>query len=248
MFNSFFHHSNAFTAKNLVVPGAKRGRQLIRQSRIKKDIDPNQIPSSPDDIDFEPNLSPYSQRLSVPKMERHISEPSPRLSSQSPPLSSGAMHLLTVPHTPVLTKQHSAPSQSVCDTQFNYHRQESHSHFTLHRQLSLPSSHSPPSDRGEPFTIAEDKEPLSTSSASHTTVRPLISTSVSMTEPKSARDLSPTFVVVSEPTDQAPPMRVRTEELQRSVSSPQVCIEFKISDLIENFNLKIKRFPLDLFI
>lgn len=36
--------------------GARRGRQLIRQSRIKKDIDPSQ---SSEDIEFEPS---YSQR------------------------------------------------------------------------------------------------------------------------------------------------------------------------------------------
>lgn len=231
-----------FTAKNLVVTGAKRGRQLIRQSRIKKDIDPSQIdPSSPDDIDFDANSSPYSQQRllaqsSVPKMERHISDPSPRLSSQSPPLSSGVMHLLTVPHTPVLTKQHSAPSQSVCDTQFSYHRPESHSHFSLHRQLSLPSSHSPPSDRGEPFTIADEKEPMSSlSTGHHTAVRPSISTSISVTEPKAAHEQSPTFVVVSEPTDQPPSMRVRSEELQRSISSPQVCIENQFNSILHGF-------------
>lgn len=36
--------------------GARRGRQLIRQSRIKKEIDPSQ---SSEDIEFEPS---YSQR------------------------------------------------------------------------------------------------------------------------------------------------------------------------------------------
>lgn len=230
-----------FTAKNLVVTGAKRGRQLIRQSRIKKDIDPSQMPSSPDDIDFDANSSPYSQQRllaqsSAPKMERHISDPSPRLSSQSPPLSSGVMHLLTVPHAPVLTKQHSAPSQSVCDTQFSYHRPESHSHFSLHRQLSLPSSHSPPSDRGDPFTIADEKEPMSSSSTGHhTAVRPPISTSISVTEPKAAHEQSPTFVVVSEPTDQPPSLRVRSEELQRSISSPQVCIECQFNSILHGF-------------
>ncbi|XP_031617645.1 transcriptional regulator Kaiso isoform X1 [Contarinia nasturtii] len=220
-------------AKNLVVPGAKRGRPLIRQSRIKKDIDPSQMPSSPDDIDYELSSSPYSHRLSatssVSKMERHVSEPSPRLSSQSPPpLSSTAataMQLLTVPHAPVLTKQHSAPSQSICDTQFSYHRQESHSHFSLHRQLSLPSSHSPPPERGtaiDPFIVAEEKDShASASGSSSHSVRPSVSTSISVTEQKMPHDLSPTFVV-SEPTEQGPPpMRVRSEELQRSVSSPQ---------------------------
>lgn len=43
-------------AKNLVVPGAKRGKQLIRQSRIKKDIEPGQS-SSPEVFDYEPMYS-----------------------------------------------------------------------------------------------------------------------------------------------------------------------------------------------
>lgn len=48
-------------------------------------------------------------------------------------------------------------------------------------------------------------------------------------ESKQSRDLSPTYVVVSEPLstsssiDHIPSVRVRSEELQRSVSSPQVC-------------------------
>lgn len=212
------------------------------------------MPSSPDDIDYELSSSPYSHRLSatslVSKMERHVSEPSPRLSSQSPPLSSStsaaaaAMHLLAVPaHAPVLTKQHSAPSQSICDTQFSYHRQESHSHFSLHRQLSLPSSHSPPPERGsvtDPFTSVDEKDSHGHASGSsvHSVRPPSVSTSVSVTEQKMPHDLSPTFVV-SEPTEQAPqPMRVRSEELQRSVSSPQVCFVFFFS-LLKKFSVFI---------
>lgn len=269
-FTFSFNVSFLTAATNLVVPGAKRGRQLIRQSRIKKDVDPSQMSPSPDDIDFEVGrMSPYSQRLSVAvaipsthkTIERHVSEPTPRLSSQSPPImsaTSSTMHLLTVPH--VLTKQHSAPSQSICDTQFSYHRPDPHSHFSLHRQLSLPSAHSPPHpDRGDPFaTVAAvaaaaaiEKDAMSgSSSVSHTTVRrPSINTDTSSAELKPiAHDLSPTFVVVAEPIDQstAPPpptpqsssslsssqpMRVR-EELQRSVSSPQVCCTMHIFSLI----------------
>lgn len=123
---------------------------MIRQSRIKKDTEPGQLSSSPEDMDYEP-IS-YSQRLlAAPsfshhsKIERHVSEPAPRMSSQSPPSISNPMHLLTVPHTPVLTKQHSAPSQT-SDSHFPYHHHE-HQHYPLHRQLSLPSAgggHTPP--------------------------------------------------------------------------------------------------------
>lgn len=40
-------------AKNLDVPGAKRGKQLIRQSRVKKDAEPGQS-SSPEAFEYEP--------------------------------------------------------------------------------------------------------------------------------------------------------------------------------------------------
>lgn len=126
--------------------GTKRGRLLIRQSRIKKDTEPGQLSSSPDDIDFEP--ASYSQRLlTAPsfthhsKIERHVSEPAPRC--LSPPITTNPMHLLTVPHAPILTKQHSAPSQT-SDSHFPYHCTEQHPNFPLHRQLSLPSAHTQP--------------------------------------------------------------------------------------------------------
>lgn len=102
--------------------------------------------SSPDDIDFEP--ASYSKRLlTAPsfshqsKIERHVSEPAQRC--VSPPITLNPMHLLTVPHAPILTKQHSAPSQT-SDSHFPYHCHEQHPNFPLHRQLSLPSAHTPP--------------------------------------------------------------------------------------------------------
>lgn len=65
------------------------------------------------------------------------------------------------------------------------------------------------SDQSEAFTIAQEKETTS--------------------NPKSTHESSPTYVVVTEPlssslsVDHVPSLRVRSEELQRSISSPQVC-------------------------
>lgn len=74
------------------------------------------------------------------------------------------------------------------------------------------------SDRAETSTSAEEKE----SSINPNSSRPSGSE-------KSTHELSPTYVVVTEPlassmsVDHVPSLRVRSEELQRSVSSPQVC-------------------------
>lgn len=128
--------------------GAKRGRLLIRQSRIKKDADPLNQPS-PEEMEFESfSGSTYPHHLlpsisSHVKMERHASEPAPgrSLSTCSP------MHLLSVPpQSPMLVKQHShplLPSQSSLssDIQFAHqpHHHHHHPHLALHRQLSYPT-------------------------------------------------------------------------------------------------------------
>lgn len=43
-------------AKNLVVPGAKRGKPLIRQSHVKKEAEPGPS-SSPEAFEYEPTYS-----------------------------------------------------------------------------------------------------------------------------------------------------------------------------------------------
>lgn len=130
---------------------------------------------SSEEMDYEPSPS-YSQRLlTAPpahhsKIERHVSEPAPRTSPTSPPLSSVSMHLLPLPHQsgkhftghdrhlqpnhgPILTKQYS-------DSQFSYHHQQ-HPHLSLHRQLSLPTDHTPP-----PLTSTPPAVSFSTQSTS----------------------------------------------------------------------------------
>ena len=82
------------------VIGPKRSRFLMRQSRIKRDTD--SAGSGGDGMD----LSTTHYHLTVPhlRVERQISDPLPAAASPPP----GA-HLLTVPGTNILVKQHSHP-------------------------------------------------------------------------------------------------------------------------------------------
>lgn len=265
------------------MPGSKRGRLLIRQSRIKKDADPLYQPS-PEEMDFETfSGSTYPHHL-LPslsqhvKIERHVSEPAPGRSFST----SSSMHLLSVPQQPpLLTKQHShplLPSQSSIssDIQFAHqshpHHHHHHPHLTLHRQLSYPTSTEasslllqtsslssspiilttpPPSalsassmsqlisfkteslelGGGTSSAMAGDSAGLSTiSSLNATDLRSAESIASSNIRSKS-HDISPTIVVVSEPlsmstlsVDHIPSLRVKSEELQRSLSTPQVSV------------------------
>lgn len=236
--------------KNLSAPGAKRGRLLIRQSRIKKDCDVlSTTPTSCEEIDFDAaQPQSYSHRLlSVPsqhiKIERHVSEPAPRNSSP-PPLSS--MHLLSVPmHNPVLTKQHSHPllpsQSSSCSIQYSQHYQQ-HPHLSLHRQLSYPG----PSDTSMPDQAITPPSPIpsatnlsskpSTSPPSaHSTpaqsfeLQELSGSTIAPASIDAPRDLSPSSYAAPSEThshsvDHVPSIRVKSEELQRSISSPQVSV------------------------
>lgn len=82
------------------------------------------------------------------------------------------------------------------------------------------------SEQAEAFPIAQDKE----TSSNPNNNRPPLHATASVSE-KSTHESSPTYVVVTEPlslssslsVDHVPSLRVRSEELQRSISSPQVC-------------------------
>lgn len=116
--------SQSLVGSNSSAMGSKRGRLLIRQPRIKKDIDTGVTQSA--DLDT-PEATVYSTLLTVPRMERHASEPTPAHTVSSP-------GLLAVPTSSLLIKQHShplLPSQS---------SPPSSSSYTLQRQLSHPLS------------------------------------------------------------------------------------------------------------
>lgn len=220
--------------------GPKRGRLLIRQPRVKRDSDPFNPQSPEPDAGLE-SPSTFTQRLLTvphPKIERHASEPAPNMTISS-------SHLLPVPQTPFLVKQHSHPlllqSTDIPPA-----------HFTLQRQLSYPTTTDNsillPLTTSSPVLSPPTIQPASLSvSMSATSVTQYIERTLkiedvrddSMSTASKSRAVSPAIVVVSEPTlavshEQVasgvpipgatlmPSIRVKGEELQRSISSPQV--------------------------
>jgi hypothetical protein len=113
---------------------------LIRQPRIKKELDPSST-SSPDSDPGSPQLSSH-QFLQVPpmKMERQSSEPLPSTSTSS------SKSLLQVPTPSFLQKQHShplLPSQQTKPSPGFTVKPSSHlltRQVTLHEDLSDPAS------------------------------------------------------------------------------------------------------------
>ncbi len=219
--------------------GTKRGRLLIRQPRVKRDSDTmNQSPET----DYD-HLTFSHRLLSVPhpKIERHASEPSPNLIQQfSTSSTSSSSHLLSVPQTPYLVKQHSHP--------LLLPSQSTETHYTLHRQLSYPIS----SDNSQLITMTssppiitstcvpagtlppEVLTPSSTIAVSHFATDRIIKDEPQhhLSEPISkTRTASPTIVTVAvvTPTPSSdnllPTIRIKGEELQRSISSPQVSLD-----------------------
>ncbi|XP_067003444.1 protein tramtrack, alpha isoform isoform X2 [Anabrus simplex] len=186
-------------------PG-KRGRPLIRQPRIKKESDA---------LHISPDSEPSSPQLSVPnvRVERSSSE-SPLTTSTSTP------NLLTVPQPSYLVKQHSDPLIP------SHHHQSSlgvptSSTLVVQRQLSQPT-------------------PGQTSHVQHPSFHVhLVSETPHHQPPPKTPEPSVRAVSPSVPTEQLPVLRIipdhgpdvakssqsglriRTEELRRTASSPQ---------------------------
>lgn len=135
-----------------------------------------------------------------------------------------------------LRKQHKENCICFYATEFpNLTKQVNASRYSLNRTIivnvinyfSVHQQHGPV----DPFPpSAEEKEQLlNVSNSSSSQSARSATTSVAINEPKTAHELSTTYVVVSDPhssqpVDHMPSLRVRSEELQRSVSSPQVCL------------------------
>ncbi|XP_055701600.1 protein bric-a-brac 1 isoform X5 [Phlebotomus papatasi] len=224
-------HSGPSSTKSLATSstttmGSKRGRLLIRQPRIKKESDAtsSQASPEPDDLSYAHHLL----RVPPQKIERHASEPTPGV---------GSPHLLSVPTTggssagAYLVKQHShplLPSQSSPPAV----------PFQLQRQLSHPTSTLTPSPPIE--SSASSGVTTLSSHLTHfiaTTLKgssedlPDLPPAPSTSRTSAMRTISPTVLIVPDTPSQdslgpfsgtAGSIRVKTEELQRSVSSPQV--------------------------
>lgn len=225
---------------SLPTMGSKRGRLLIRQQRVKKDGD------QAGDLET-PDAGIYSEYLlSVPssgaRMERHASEPAP--SSSSGLITSSSMSgqsLLSVPSHSYLIKQHShplLPSQSPGTT------------YTLTRQLSHPVQTSTTSQSTLAMTTEHDVqssgEPVVQYHHHKMQVRSHTMPHYSVSDLEMGTDKNQHIITTSGPTVviipsdtmgdqqqpahqkqshhhlQLPSIRVKSEELQRSISSPLV--------------------------
>ncbi|XP_059615705.1 protein tramtrack, alpha isoform isoform X2 [Phlebotomus argentipes] len=210
---------SGLSAKSLVTTtmGSKRGRLLIRQPRIKKESDATSSTHASPEPDIASDLT-YAHLLRVPpqKIERHASEPTP----------AGSPHLLSVPTVgsaagAYLVKQHShplLPSQS-----------SSPGPFPLQRQLSHPASTAMTTLTPSPPIVEPTSAPPVTLSShlTHFIATTLKGAAEELSDPTPStsrvRTLSPTVLIVPDATPEPlGAIRVKTEELQRSASSPQV--------------------------
>jgi hypothetical protein len=200
-----------------VPPGKPGKRLLMRQHRIKKECDPTH--TSPDSEPGSPHFTSGSSLLSLPpvRIERQCSEPPP-CSSPSLQPNPTTPNLLTVPAPTFLVKQHSHPllpsQQSTTPP--------TPTSLLVQRQLSQPAL-------GQTCLV-----PSPTLHHVHLVATPVQTPPIQ--EPTS-RAVSPSVVLEQLPvlrvvTDQTTAettkssshggIRVRTDELRRASSSPQV--------------------------
>lgn len=229
--------------------GSKRGRLLIRQQRVKKDGDPAGDLETPEAGAYSDYL--LSVPSSGAKMERHASEPSPASSSFISSSAVSGQNLLSVPsHSSYLVKQHShplLPSQATPGTSYTLTRQlsyptqtTSHSHtvmstVTTHAAQEIVAS-------GQLLQLQHHKPPVRSQTMPHYTI-----TEMEMGGSEKSLSGSPTVVIIPDMASdqtvqqiqqvqqqqpphqkqsqhhlQLPSIRVKSEELQRSISSPLV--------------------------
>lgn len=230
----------------------KRGRFLIRQQRVKKDgeiIDENEA-SNETYSPAEYLLTVPSTTSANARIERHASEPSPATDSLSSSNMSH-QNLLTVAssHSSYLVKQHSHPLLPSQMTSSSSSYQLTRQLSQPNQMLSQQQSSSSPTFCAQTFTDAgaqpqsqhhqHHKQPVKSQTLPH-----YIGSSEHMTE----RGESPTVVLISQPSmeqelnisgsfhqstvmpqqpihqrqSHLPAIRIKSEELQRSISSPLV--------------------------
>ena len=229
--------------------GSKRGRLLIRQQRVKKDGDQGGDLETPEAGVYSDYM--LSVPSSGAKMERHASEPSPVTSNFVSQQSISGQNLLSVPshsQTSYLVKQHShplLPSQSTPGTSYTLTRQLSFPTQTLHSHSQTIVSTQEIVASGQLLQLQHHK-PV----RSHTMPQYSIS-DMELGENERQQIGSPTVVIIPDMSSsdhnmqhqtaivqqlqgqqpphqksqhhlQLPSIRVKNEELQRSISSPLV--------------------------
>lgn len=188
------HAQLSQSQQNQELMGTKRGRFLKRQQRIKRESDSSQ----PCEGEV---MSP--QYLTVPplRMERQCSDPLPTI---SPPPGT----LLTIPGG-ILVKQHSHPLLPSQMQQVKLKPNQKHSR----NQLCF-HQHSPP----VPLNI--HLLPQTHSGDAERAISPVVILSDPLAQPQSENQQRTADNVATAQT--ATTLRVRTDELKRSSSSPQV--------------------------
>lgn len=230
--------------------GSKRGRLLIRQQRVKKDGEQGGDLETPEAGAYADYL------LSVPssgaRMERHASEPSPHTSSLASTPSVSSQNLLSVPsHSSYLVKQHSHPllpsQSSSSNTSYTLTRQLSYPTQTMSHSQTMTSTVTTHAAQeivasGQLLQLQHHKPPIA---RSHTMPHYTISTEMEMGGNEKQLSGGPTVVIIPDMGEmggqqiqqpphqkqsqhhlQLPSIRVKSDELQRSISSPLVRISF----------------------
>lgn len=224
--------------------GSKRGRLLIRQQRVKKDGDQGGDLETPEAGAYADYL--LTVQSSGARMERHASEPSPATSGLSSMTAVSGQNLLSVPsHSSYLVKQHShplLPSQSP-STSYTLTRQLSYPTQTMSQTQAVVSTVTTQdiAASGQLLQLQHHKPPVRSHTMPHYSVAEMELGS----SDKSQMTSSPTVVIIpdvsADPMNnvqhsaqvpphqkqsqhhlQLPSIRVKSEELQRSVSSPLV--------------------------
>jgi hypothetical protein len=229
--------------------GSKRGRLLIRQQRVKKDGDPAGDLETPDAGVYSDYL--LSVPSSGARIERHASEPSPLSSSLVSSPSVSSQNLLSVPsHSTYLVKQHShplLPSQSSSSGSYTLTRQLSYpTQPSSHANMSTVTTHAAQeiAASGQLLQLQHHKPPV------RSNTMPISQYTITeMDMLSSDKHQNPTVVIIPDMSgdqtmqhsgqivQQQPPhqkqsqhhlplpsIRVKSEELQRSISSPLVCM------------------------
>lgn len=224
--------------------GSKRGRLLIRQQRVKKDGDQGGDLETPEAGAYADYL--LTVQSSGARMERHASEPSPATAGLSSMSSVSGQNLLSVPsHSSYLVKQHShplLPSQSP-STSYTLTRQLSYPTQTISQTQTVVSTVTTQdiAASGQLLQLQHHKPPVRSHTMPHYSVTEMEMGSTDKPQMTSG----PTVVIIpdvsADPMNnvqhsaqvpphqkqshhhlQLPSIRVKSEELQRSISSPLV--------------------------
>ena len=207
-----------------IPPGKPGKRLLMRQPRIKKECDPSH--PSPDSEPGSPQFTSTSNLLPLPsvrKVEKQYSEPPPCSSPiPSPQPNTSSSNLLTVPQHTYLVKQHShplLPSQQSPGP-------SPPTALLVQRQLSQPAPGqsclvSPPPPPLQVHLVAAPVQPPPSQDPSNRSLSP---------SPSMVIEQLPVLRVVADTPSGSEQnkmisgggLRVRTDELRRASSSPQV--------------------------